>query len=138
MTLPTVVSPEEWRAERIALLEEEKALTRARDELSRKRRELPMVRVDKDYRFTALDGTNVGLVDLFDGHHQLIVSHFMFHPDWEEGCPSCTAGAEENAPGMRRHLEVRDTRNVYVSRAPIESIERYRAKKGWTFPWYSS
>ena len=138
MTLPEVVSPDVWRKERIALLEEEKAFTRARDVLSRKRRELPMVKVDKDYRFTAPDGTDVGLIDLFDGRHQLIVSHFMFHPDWEDGCSSCTAGAEENAPGMRAHLEVRDTRQVYVSRAPIESIERYRAKKGWTFPWYSS
>ncbi|HEV7721358.1 MAG TPA: DUF899 domain-containing protein [Iamia sp.] len=138
MALPEIVSPEEWRVARIALLEEEKALTRARDELSTHRRQLPMVEVEADYRFTGPDGVEATLLDLFDGRRQLIVSHFMFEPEWTDGCPSCTAGAEEVADGLRDHLARRDTRLVYVSRAPIEKIEAYKAKKGWTFPWYSS
>lgn len=137
MPLPEIVSPETWRAARVALLEEEKALTRARDALSTKRRQLPMVKVEADYRFTGPDG-EATLLDLFDGQDQLIVSHFMFDPEWTDGCPSCTAGAEEMSDGLRDHLATRDTRLVYVSRAPIETIEAYRAKKGWTFPWYSS
>jgi predicted dithiol-disulfide oxidoreductase (DUF899 family) len=135
--LPRVASREEWLEARKALLEEEKAMTRARDELNRKRRELPMVRITKDYRFTGPEG-EVTLPDLFAGHHQLITSHFMFDPEWEDGCPSCSAGADEWSPGLQRHLETRDTRLVYVSRAPLETIERYKGKKGWTFPWYSS
>ncbi|HEX7134405.1 MAG TPA: DUF899 domain-containing protein [Iamia sp.] len=138
MPLPEIVSPAEWRTARIALLDEEKALTRARDRLSAKRRELPMVKVEADYRFTALDGSECTLLDLFDGQDQLIVSHFMFEPEWTDGCPSCTAGAEEMSDGLREHLARRDTRLAYVSRAPIEKIAAYRAKKGWTFPWYSS
>ncbi|HMJ77009.1 MAG TPA: DUF899 domain-containing protein [Iamia sp.] len=138
MSLPEIVSPDEWRAARIALLEEEKALTRARDQLSTHRRQMPMVKIEADYRFTGPDGVEANLVDLFDGQAQLIVSHFMFEPEWTDGCPSCTAGAEEMADGLREHLARRDTRLVYVSRAPIEKIEAYKAKKGWTFPWYSS
>lgn len=138
MSLPEIVSPEEWRAARIALLEEEKALTKARDALNVKRRQLPMVRVEADYRFTGLDGEEATLLDLFADHRQLIVGHFMFDPEWTDGCPSCTAGAEEMSEGLRDHLAVRDTRQVYVSRAPIERIADYRARKGWTFPWYSS
>ena len=138
MALPEIVSPEEWRAARVALLEEEKALTRARDELSARRRRLPMVRVEADYRFTGPDGTDATLLDLFDGQLQLIVSHFMFEPEWTDGCPSCTAGAEEMSDGLRDHLARRDTRLVYVSRAPIDRIEDYKARKGWAFPWYSS
>ncbi|QYG95252.1 DUF899 domain-containing protein [Iamia sp. SCSIO 61187] len=137
MPPPPIVSPEEWRAARVALLEEEKALTRARDAVSTKRRQLPMVRVEADYRFTGPEG-EVGLLDLFDGQLQLIVVHFMFDPEWTEGCPSCTAGAEEMSDGLRAHLATRDTRLVDVSRAPLERIEAYRAEKGWTFPWYSS
>lgn len=138
MALPEIVSPDEWRAARVALLDREKALTRARDELSAERRRLPMVRVEADYRFTGPDGEEAILLDLFDGHPQLIVSHFMFDPEWTDGCPSCTAGAEEMSDGLRDHLARRDTRLVYVSRAPIERIEDYKARKGWTFPWYSS
>ncbi len=137
MNLPKVVSQEEWRAARVALLEEEKAMTRARDALSTRRRELPMVRVEADYRFEGPEG-EVGLVDLFDGRQQLITSHFMFDPEWEAGCPSCTAGADEMSDGLRRHLATRDTTLVYVSRAPLAKIERYRQDRGWTFPWYSS
>jgi predicted dithiol-disulfide oxidoreductase (DUF899 family) len=138
MPLPEIVSPDEWRAARIALLEEEKAMTRARDVLSTHRRQLPMVKVEADYCFTGPDGTESTLLDLFDGQRQLMVSHFMFEPEWTDGCPSCTAGAEEMSDGLRDHLARRETRLVYVSRAPIEKIEAYKAKKGWTFPWYSS
>ena len=137
MSLPKIVSHEEWTAARKELLAEEKAMTKARDKLSAKRRQLPMVRIEKEYVFDGPEG-KATLVDLFDGRRQLITSHFMFDPDWEDGCPSCTAGADEMAPGVLKHLHTRDTTLVYVSRAPIEKIERYKAKRGWTFPWYSS
>lgn len=137
MSLPEIVSVDEWRAARVALLDEEKAATRARDALSTKRRELPMVRVEKDYRFEGPDG-EASLLDLFDGRRQLMVGHFMFDPDWDDGCPSCTAGAEEMSDGLLDHLRTRDTTLVQVSRAPIAKIETYQAKKSWTFPWYSS
>ncbi|WP_426574407.1 DUF899 domain-containing protein [Aquihabitans sp. McL0605] len=137
MALPKIVSQSEWRAARVDLLQEEKAMTRARDALNTKRRELPMVRIEKDYRFEGPDG-EVALLDLFEGRRQLMVSHFMFDPGWDEGCPSCTAGADEVSDGLRRHLAVRDTTLAFVSRAPLAKIEAYRAAKGWTFPWYSS
>jgi predicted dithiol-disulfide oxidoreductase (DUF899 family) len=137
MSLPPVVSRDEWLAARRALLAEEKAMTRARDALSTRRRELPMVRVEKDYVFEGTSG-NVHLEDLFEGRSQLIVQHFMFDPAWDEGCPSCTAAADEMSDGLRRHLKSRDTTFVVVSRAPLEKIGRYRDSKGWTFPWYSS
>jgi predicted dithiol-disulfide oxidoreductase (DUF899 family) len=137
MALPDVVSREEWRKARIELLAEEKALTRARDAVSTKRRELPMVRIDKDYRFEGPDGT-VSLLDMFEGRSQLLMQHFMFDPEWEDGCPSCSAGADEISDGMLRHLHIRDTTFAAVSRAPLVKIERYKAKRGWSFPWYSS
>jgi len=137
MSLPRIASREEWLEARKALLAEEKAMTKARDALSTKRRELPMVRIDDPYTFHGPEG-DVHLIDLFDGCRQLIVQHFMFDPSWEEGCPSCTAGADEVSDGLRRHLRVRDTNYVVVSRAPLEKLERYKASKGWTFPWYSS
>ncbi len=137
MSLPRVVSQDEWLDARKALLAEEKAMTRARDALSTKRRELPMVRVEKDYVFEGPSGA-AGLNDLFDGRRQLIVQHFMFDPAWDDGCSSCTAAADEMSDGLRRHLRSRDTNFVVVSRAPLEKIERYKAGKGWTFPWYSS
>jgi predicted dithiol-disulfide oxidoreductase (DUF899 family) len=112
-------------------------MTRARDALSTKRRELPMVLVDKEYVFEGPDGT-ASLRDLFDGHRQLIVQHFMFDPDWDDGCPSCTGAADEISAGLQEHLQARDTRLVVVSRAPLDKIERYKAKRGWDFPWYSS
>ncbi|CAN5774791.1 DUF899 domain-containing protein [soil metagenome] len=136
-TLPEIASVERWRAARIALLEEEKALTRARDAVNTKRRELPMVKVEKDYRFTGPDG-EVSLLDLFDGRLQLMVGHFMFDPEWEVGCPSCSAGAEEMSEGLMDHLHTRDTTFVYVSRAPIEKLQAYQHQKGWDLPWYSS
>jgi predicted dithiol-disulfide oxidoreductase (DUF899 family) len=80
----------------------------------------------------------VNLPDLFESRSQLIVQHFMFDPEWDDGCPSCTAAADENSEGLRSHLHARDTTFAAVSRAPLEKLERYKAKKGWTFPWYSS
>jgi predicted dithiol-disulfide oxidoreductase (DUF899 family) len=119
------------------LLAEEKAMTRARDVLNTKRRELPMVEVEKDYVFEGGDG-KASLLDLFDGRRQLIVGHFMFDPNWDEGCPSCSAGADKISDGLLKHLHARDTSLVEVSRAPLDKIEAYKARKGWTFPWYSS
>ena len=137
MSLPQVVSRDEWLVARKALLTKEKELTRARDALNAERRRLPMVKIEKDYVFETPDG-KASLLDLFDGRDQLIVSHFMFDPRWEEGCSSCSAGADEMSDGLIRHLHTRDTSLVYVSRAPLDKIERYKASKGWTFPWYSS
>ena len=137
MALPDVVSREEWRAARVELLAEEKKMTRARDALSARRRRLPMVRVDKDYRFEGPTGT-IGLLDMFEGRSQLIVQHFMFDPEWEDGCPSCTAGSDEISDGLLEHLHARDTTLAVVSRAPLPKIEAYKAKRGWRFPWYSS
>jgi predicted dithiol-disulfide oxidoreductase (DUF899 family) len=137
MSLPQVVSREEWLGARKELLAKEKELTRQRDALNAERRRLPMVKIDKDYLFEGPDG-KASLLDLFDGRSQLLVSHFMFDPSWDEGCSSCSAGADEMSEGLIRHLHTRDTTLVYVSRAPREKIERYKASKGWTFPWYSS
>jgi predicted dithiol-disulfide oxidoreductase (DUF899 family) len=137
MSLPDVVSRDEWIAARKRLLEREKQLTRQRDELNADRRRLPMVRVDKEYVFTGPDGP-VTLLDLFDGCRQLIVQHFMYGPDWEEGCPSCTASAEEMSDGLLRHLRVRDTAYVYVSRAPIDKLEAWRKQHGWDLRFVSS
>lgn len=137
MSLPEVVERDEWLRARIALLAEEKALTRRRDELNAQRRRLPMVEITKDYSLIGPEG-EVRLPDLFEGRRQLILRHFMFDPSWEDGCPSCTAGADEISDGLLEHLHARDTTLVEVSRAPLEKIERYKARKGWTFPWYSS
>ncbi len=138
MSLPRVVSETEWLAARTELLADEKAMTRARDALSAKRRELPMVRVEKDYVFDGPAGS-ARLFDLFDGNRQLVVQHFMFDPAWDDGCPSCTAAADEISPGLIAHLRARNTNLVVVSRAPSEKLERYKAKRGWTaFSWFSS
>src|SRR4051794_40729596 len=137
MALPQIVSREQWLEARKELLEREKELTRRRDALSADRRRLPMVEITKDYVFQGPDGP-ARLVDLFEERRQLVVVHFMFHPDWEEGCSSCTAGADEISEGLLRHLHVRDTTLAYVSRAPLAKLERYKATRGWTFPWYSS
>src|SRR5438876_12207896 len=118
MQLPSVVSPEEWQVERDKLLAKEKEATRARDALAAERRRLPMVEVDKDYVFEGPDG-EAGLLDLFDGRRQLIVRHFMFDPSWDEGCPSCSAGADEISDGLLAHLHARDTTLVVVARAPL-------------------
>jgi predicted dithiol-disulfide oxidoreductase (DUF899 family) len=137
MTLPNVVSRDEWLVARKQLLAEEKAMTRARDALNTKRRELPMVEIEKDYVFEG-PGGRVRLLDLFEGRRQLIVRHFMFSPTWEDGCSSCTAGADEISDGLIAHLHARDTTLAVVGRAPLARIEAYRAKRGWTFPFYSS
>jgi len=137
MSLPKVVSREEWLAARQRLLVDEKALTRARDALNTRRRELPMVAVEKEYLFDGPDG-KATLLDLFDGSRQLIVQHFMFDPSWDEGCPSCTAGSDEISDGLIAHLRARDTNLVVISRAPLEKLERYKEQRGWTFPWLSS
>jgi predicted dithiol-disulfide oxidoreductase (DUF899 family) len=137
MSLPDVVSQDDWEAARKQLLAREKAMTRERDELNADRRRLPMVRVDKDYVFEGPDG-KLGLADMFEGRSQLMVGHFMFDPSWDDGCPSCSAGADEVSDGLLRHLHTRDTTLAYVSRAPLAKIEDYKARRGWTFPWYSS
>jgi predicted dithiol-disulfide oxidoreductase (DUF899 family) len=138
MSLPSVVTRDEWLRERKELLAKEKELTRRRDALVAERRELPMVEIEKEYVFQGADG-EAALLDLFDGRRQLMIGHFMFNPDWEDGCPSCSAGVDELAPGLIEHLNVRDTSLAYVSRAPIEKLERYRKKKGWAhMRWFSS
>ncbi len=137
MSLPRVASREEWLEARKELLTEEKAMTRARDRINTKRRELPMVRIDTEYVFEGPD-SKATLLDLFEGRRQLVLVHFMFDPSWDVGCPSCTAGADEVSQGLIDHLHTRDTTLAYVSRAPIDKIERYKAERGWTFPWYSS
>jgi predicted dithiol-disulfide oxidoreductase (DUF899 family) len=137
MSLPKVVSRDEWLGARKKLLKKEKDLTRKRDALNIERRNLPMVKIEKDYVFEGPNG-NARLLDFFDGRRQLILRHFMFDPRWEDGCPSCTAGIDEMADGLLEHLATRDTSFVVVARAPIDKIERYKAKRGWTVPFYSS
>ena len=137
MTLPKIATHEEWLAARLALLEDEKAMTRARDAISTKRRELPMVRIETDYEFDGADGPAT-LLDLFDGRSQLILYHFMFDPSWDAGCSSCTAGTDEISPGFIRHLNARDTSYAMVSLAPYPKLAAYAAERGWDIPWYSS
>jgi predicted dithiol-disulfide oxidoreductase (DUF899 family) len=137
MTLPQVVSREEWLVARRELLVQEKELTRSRDALSAERRRLPMVEIDKDYVFEGPEG-ECRLPDLFEGRRQLIVQHFMFDPSWDEGCPSCTAFSDELSDGKLEHLHARDTTFAAVSRAPLAKLEAYREPRGWSFPWYSS
>jgi len=136
MTTPRIVSQEEWLKARREFLVKEKAFTRVRDELARQRRELPWVKVEKDYVFDAPEG-RVSLGDLFGGKGQLLVYHFMFGPDWNEGCPSCSFWAD-NYNGVDVHLAHRDTALVAISRAPLSKLEAYRKRMGWTFRWVSS
>ena len=131
-----VVSSEEWLAARKAFLAKEKEFTRLRDELSRQRRELPWVRIDKTYVFDGPDGKE-SLSDLFAGRGQLLVYHFMFGPDWKEGCPSCSFWAD-NYNGIVAHLEHRDVSLVAISRAPLERLDAYKKRMGWSFKWVSS
>ena len=137
MSLPRNASREEWHAARIELLEKEKEMTRARDALNVERRNLPMVEIEKDYVFDGPEG-KASLPDIFEGRPQLIIYHFMFYPEWEDACPSCTAGTDELNDGFLDHLHTRDTTYAMVSRAPFEKLDRWRAKKRWTIPWYSS
>ncbi len=137
MTLPEVVPGEQWLAARKDLLAREKELTRMRDQLNADRRRLPMVRIEKDYRFEGPDG-EVGLRDMFAGSRQLVLQHFMFDPAWEQGCPSCSAGMDEMSGGLLTHLRARDTAFAAVSRAPYPKIAAYQELKGWDIAWYSS
>jgi len=136
MKLPEIVSQTEWLAARKALLVKEKEATRQRDELARARRELPMVKVEKEYLFDGPSG-RVALGDLFGKHPQLIVYHFMFEPKWDEGCKSCSHFAD-NFAGSIVHLAARDTSFAVVSRAPLSKIEPFKKRMGWTFTWLSS
>jgi predicted dithiol-disulfide oxidoreductase (DUF899 family) len=135
MELPQIVSRQEWVEARKSFLAEEKEFTKRRDELNANRRRLPMVEVDKDYVFEGPDG-RVGLVELFEGRLQLIVYHFMFHPEWDAGCPNCSGFADDI--GHLNGLTDRGTTFAAVSRAPYEKIAAFKARMGWTFPWYSS
>ncbi|WP_236795708.1 DUF899 domain-containing protein [Amycolatopsis sp. GM8] len=137
MSLPQVVSREDWLVARKELLAREKAATRARDELNAARRGLPMVEIEKEYVFEGPYG-QVSLLDLFEGRRQLIVQHFMFGPDWDSGCPGCTAGSDEISAGLLAHLGARDTTLAAIARAPWEKVSAYRAERGWQFPFYSS
>ncbi len=131
-----VVTREEWLEARLELLAREKAFTRERDALSRSRRSLPWVEVDKTYMFESEKGA-VSLAGLFEGRSQLIVYHFMFGDDWEEGCTSCSFWADGYNPVIE-HLKARDISLVAVSTAPVEKLTAYRDRLGWSFPWVSA
>ena len=131
-----VVSNEAWLSARKDLLAREKEFTRLRDELTAERQALPWHRVEKDYEFTGPDGQET-LADLFAGRKQLVVYHFMFGPDWEEGCPSCSFWAD-NYNGVDIHLAHRDTTLLAISNTSLDRIEAYRKRMGWTFKWVSS
>lgn len=133
--MPPVVSPEEWRDARITLLADEKALTKQKDSVNAKRRRLPMVKLEKTYTFDTRTGKRT-LRDLFEGQRQLIVYHFMFDPEWDEGCPGCTSFVD--ALGSLAMLPDLDTTFTLISRAPLAKLETYKAKRGWDRPWVSS
>ncbi|MBF8173247.1 MULTISPECIES: DUF899 domain-containing protein [Streptomyces] len=135
MSLPEIVTRADWRAAREALLAEEKAATRARDALNAERRGLPMVEIGKEYVFEGGDG-KATLLDLFENRDQLVVYHFMFAPEWEAGCRSCSAFLDQI--GHLAHLRARGTSFAAVSRAPYPRILPFKARMGWTVPWYSS
>jgi len=132
----TVVSREEWTESRKQLLAKEKAFTRQRDELSAERRALPWVRVDTEYLFHTPTGDRT-LADLFDGRSQLVIYHFMLGPDWEEGCKGCSFWAD-NFNGIDMHLQHRDVTLTAVSSAPLDKIEAFKRRMGWSFTWASS
>jgi predicted dithiol-disulfide oxidoreductase (DUF899 family) len=136
MTTHKTGSREEWLAARLALLKEEKELTRHSDEVARRRQELPWVRVDKQYRFET-DAGQATLPDLFRGRSQLLVYHFMFGPDYQAGCPSCSAIAD-GFNGIVAHLAAHDVMLWAVSRAPLAKLQAYKKRMGWTFQWASS
>ena len=135
MTDIKVVSPQEWLAARKEVLVKEAEVGRARESLSAARQELPAVEVEKDYVFEGPDG-KVGLEDIFEGRSQLIVYHFMFSPEWDEGCMHCSLLTDNI--GHLSHLHARYTTLALVSRAPWAKIEPFKARMGWTIPWYSS
>src|SRR5258705_769780 len=133
---PKVVSREEWLEARKKLLAKEKRLTRERDALAAERRQLPWVKVEKPYLFDSPDGKKT-LADLFDGRSQLIVYHFMFGPEWNEGCPSCSFNMD-HTDGALVHLAQRDVSFAAVSRAPLSKIEPFKKRLSWRFAWVSS
>jgi predicted dithiol-disulfide oxidoreductase (DUF899 family) len=135
MGLPDVVTREEWLGARQELLAREEAATRARDALNAQRRELPMVEIEKLYVFEGPDG-KAELLDLFEGRSQLVVYHFMFGPDQDAGCPDCSAFLDQI--GHLSHLRARGTEFAAVSRAPFTKLLPFKARMGWTMPWYSS
>jgi predicted dithiol-disulfide oxidoreductase (DUF899 family) len=137
MSLPDVVSREQWLEARLQLLAREKEFTRAHDALNADRRRLPMVRIDKEYLFEGQDGP-VTLAGLFGDRRQLIIQHVMLGPDWDQPCEGCTAAIEEIAPGLLDHLQTRDTVFVLASRAPYDKIVAVAKEHGWSVPWYST
>ena len=136
MTDHDVVSREEWAAAREQLLAREKEHTRLGDELARRRRELPWVRIEQEYRFETEEGTRT-LAELFDGRSQLLVYHFMFGPSYQAGCPTCSSMAD-TVDGALTHLHARDVTMLYVSQAPLEKLQAYKQRMGWSMPWVSS
>ena len=131
-----VVTRAQWLQERKELLAREKALTRLNDEISELRRQLPWVHIDTDYQFDTVAGSRT-LSQLFQGYRQLLVYHFMFGPEWEQGCPSCSFWAD-NFDGLSVHLAQRDIRFLLVSRAPLPQLLAYRERMGWQLDWVSS
>jgi predicted dithiol-disulfide oxidoreductase (DUF899 family) len=127
---------DEWLAARVELLKAEKEVTRLGDDVARQRRELPWVRIEKDYVFDTEHG-EATLADLFRGRSQLIVYHFMYGPDWDEGCPSCSSVAD-GFDETHLHLQNHDVAFTAVARAPLEKLLAYRTRMGWSFPWASS
>jgi predicted dithiol-disulfide oxidoreductase (DUF899 family) len=136
MNLPKIVSPAEWDAARKQFLIREKEFTRERDALAAERRRLPMEEIKKEYVFQGPEGRRT-LADLFEGKRQLLVYHFMFDPDHDEGCPACSFVADNFASGLV-HLAARDTAFAVISRAPLDKIDRFKKRMGWSFPWLSS
>jgi predicted dithiol-disulfide oxidoreductase (DUF899 family) len=136
MTAQKIVSRDEWLDARKKLLAKEKSFNRDRDALSAARRELPLVKIEEDYRFQSPTGEKT-LGDLFGPHSQLIIYHFMFGPDWDEGCPSCSFWAD-NYNGVDMHLAARDTKIAAISNAPLEKLEAYKKRLGWSFDWVSA
>jgi predicted dithiol-disulfide oxidoreductase (DUF899 family) len=136
MTERKIGTQEEWDAAREELLAREKEHTRLGDELAQQRRELPWVPVEKEYRFDTDDGEKA-LVELFDGRSQLLVYHFMFGPSYEAGCPTCSSMAD-GINGVLPHLHARDVTFLFVSQAPLEKLQAYERRMGWSVPWVSS
>jgi predicted dithiol-disulfide oxidoreductase (DUF899 family) len=132
---PRIGSRQEWLAARLKLLEAEKQLTERSDELAQQRQALPWVRIDKEYRFDADEGS-VSLADLFQGRSQLLVYHFMYGPDFKAGCPTCSSIAD-GFNGIRVHLFNHDVNLWAISRAPLARLQAYKRRMGWTFPWAS-
>jgi predicted dithiol-disulfide oxidoreductase (DUF899 family) len=136
MTERKIATQEEWQSARDELLAEEKELTRRNDELARKRRELPWVPVEKEYGFETADGTK-SLADLFAGRSQLLVYHFMFGPEYEAGCPACSSIAD-NLNANLPHLRARDVTLICSSRGPLDKLQAYRQRMGWSFDWVAT